>query len=257
MIQAIFFDIDGTLIPFGTHELPESTLRALHALREKGIRLFISTGRHRDKIIFMQNLFCFDAFITLNGQYCFTDTEVIRRGVIDKNDVDIVMEHAQQSQYSYFFLEEEGMFSCHADQEIRRRSSEFDLPSVVVRDRAYALQTDIYQINAFIGEEEERLLLSRTKQLKAARWHPERLDIIPEQGGKADGIRAFMKHYGFEQSETMAFGDGGNDIEMLTFAGIGVAMGNAGDKVKAAADHVTTAVDADGIYNALTHYGIL
>ena len=49
----------------------------------------------------------------------------------------------------------------------------------------------------------------------------------------------------------MAFGDGGNDIEMLRHAGIGVAMGNANDEVKAAADIVTTSVDDDGVANSI------
>ena len=55
----------------------------------------------------------------------------------------------------------------------------------------------------------------------------------------------------------MAFGDGGNDIEMLRHVGIGVAMGNAKDEVKACADYVTTSVDDDGIVNALRHFGVI
>ena len=55
----------------------------------------------------------------------------------------------------------------------------------------------------------------------------------------------------------MAFGDGGNDIAMLQHAGVGVAMGNAMDEVKKAADFVTTSVDEDGIVNALRHFGLL
>ena len=55
----------------------------------------------------------------------------------------------------------------------------------------------------------------------------------------------------------MAFGDGGNDISMLQHAGIGVAMGNAGDEVKKVADYVTSSVDEDGVINALRHFGVL
>ena len=55
----------------------------------------------------------------------------------------------------------------------------------------------------------------------------------------------------------MAFGDGENDISMLEFAGIGVAMGNAGDEVKAIADYVTDSVDDDGIEKALVHFGLI
>ena len=58
-------------------------------------------------------------------------------------------------------------------------------------------------------------------------------------------------------SETVAFGDGGNDIGMLQHAGIGVAMGNAAPDVKAAADYVTTDVDNFGVINALRHLGLI
>ncbi len=45
MIRAIFFDIDGTLLSFQTHQVPESTQRALRLLREQGVKLFVATGR--------------------------------------------------------------------------------------------------------------------------------------------------------------------------------------------------------------------
>ena len=55
----------------------------------------------------------------------------------------------------------------------------------------------------------------------------------------------------------MAFGDGGNDIEMLRHVAIGIAMGNAGDDVKAAADYVTDDIDDNGVANALRHFGVI
>ena len=55
----------------------------------------------------------------------------------------------------------------------------------------------------------------------------------------------------------MAFGDGENDIQMLKFAGVGIAMGNADDEVKAAADYVTDSVDENGIEKALRHFHLI
>lgn len=55
----------------------------------------------------------------------------------------------------------------------------------------------------------------------------------------------------------MAFGDGGNDTSMLRHAAIGVAMGQAKEDVKTAADYITTPVDEDGISNAMKHFGII
>lgn len=64
-------------------------------------------------------------------------------------------------------------------------------------------------------------------------------------------------YYGYNQSDTIAFGDGGNDIPMIKRAAIGIAMGNAGDEVKSNADFITDSVDDNGIYNALVRMKII
>ncbi|MGP9618181.1 HAD family hydrolase, partial [Arthrobacter sp. AOP36-A1-22] len=77
------------------------------------------------------------------------------------------------------------------------------------------------------------------------------LDIAAEGITKASAIEALRGELGFEVQHTVAVGDGRNDIEMLGWAGRGVAMGQAPDEVKAAADEVTTTVDEDGLANVL------
>ncbi|MGD1320209.1 HAD hydrolase family protein [Chryseobacterium sp. 2R14A] len=67
----------------------------------------------------------------------------------------------------------------------------------------------------------------------------------------------FCEHFKIDVSETMAFGDGGNDISMLKFMKIGVAMVNAGENVKEIADFVTEEVDNHGVQAALLHFGLL
>ena len=66
-----------------------------------------------------------------------------------------------------------------------------------------------------------------------------------------------IRHFGIKLEETMSFGDGGNDISMLRHAAIGVAMGQAKEDVKAAADYVTAPIDEDGISKAMKHFGII
>lgn len=77
------------------------------------------------------------------------------------------------------------------------------------------------------------------------------LEVIPRAINKGQGILDICRVLGIEASEVMAFGDAENDIPMLRTAGMGVAMGNAADAVKAAADHITLSNNEDGIAAAI------
>ena len=70
-IKAVFFDIDGTLVSFKTHRIPQSTLDAVAALRSRGIKVYIATGR---PVPFIDNLgeLEYDGMITVTGAHCFT-----------------------------------------------------------------------------------------------------------------------------------------------------------------------------------------
>ncbi len=92
---------------------------------------------------------------------------------------------------------------------------------------------------------------------KVVWWSPEFCDIIPATGGKEHGMLRFIEKYGLKAEDSIAFGDGNNDVEMLRYAGIGVALGNGSDDVKAAGDYVTSDIDEDGVFKALQHLGIL
>ena len=67
----------------------------------------------------------------------------------------------------------------------------------------------------------------------------------------------FIEKYDLKTENSIAFGDGNNDREMLQYAGIGVALNNGSEGIKAAADYVTSDIDDDGIFKALQHLGIL
>ena len=96
------------------------------------------------------------------------------------------------------------------------------------------------QIAAFLPEE-----------LSVVQTAPFYLEVIPRCIHKGQGIRDICRVLDLETSQVIAFGDAENDIPMLKEAGIGVAMGNAGDAVKAAADYITSSNNEDGIAAAL------
>ncbi|WP_322150290.1 HAD family hydrolase [Paratractidigestivibacter sp.] len=76
-------------------------------------------------------------------------------------------------------------------------------------------------------------------------------DVIQQGVSKASGIRVLLASFDINESQVMAFGDAGNDIEMLRLAGVGVAMGNASDEVKAAADVIAEPCLEQGVLKVL------
>lgn len=257
MIKAIFFDIDGTLVSFRTHRVSPTVVDALHKLREKGIKLFISTGRHPWMLSYVRSVFPFDGWITLSGQYCYCGDRVLHRTPMDRQAVAELVEATRDNAFSCIYLEGEDIYINYADDHTRAFMGDLDLPLPPVRDPRRALEGELYQAIAFLDRDNEALLLDRAPHLKTTRWHPHFLDVIPSGGGKDKGMDAILDHFHIPLEESMAFGDGENDLSMLRHAGIGVAMGTASDQVKAGADYVTGTVDEDGIVTALAHFGLL
>lgn len=257
MIKAIFFDVDGTLVSFKTHTVPDSAMQALHTLRERGVKLFLSTGRHQKMLGQVRDLFPFDGYVTLSGQYCFAGDQVLRKNPMPHQAVEELVAAARDDAFSCIFLEGEEIYLNYVNDLTRAFMKDLNLPLPPVRPVSYALGREIYQAITFLDRDNEHLLLDRAPHLKTTRWHPHFLDVIPPTGGKDKGMDAILEHFGIPVEECMAFGDGENDLTMLVHAGIGVAMGTASDEVKAQADWATDSVDEDGIVKALRHFQVL
>lgn len=257
MIKAIFFDVDGTLVSFKTHTIPASTLGALNVLRQRGIKLFLSTGRHQKMLGQVRDWFPFDGYVTLSGQYCFAGDQVLRKNPMPPEAVEELVAAAGDDAFSCIFLEGEDIYLNCINDLTRAFMKDLNLPLPPVRPASHALGREIYQAITFLDRDNEHLLLDRAPHLKTTRWHPHFLDVIPPTGGKDKGMDAILEHFGIPVEESMAFGDGENDLSMLVHAGIGVAMGTASDEVKRQADWATASVDEDGIVKALQHFQVL
>ena len=261
MIKAVFFDIDGTLLSFKTHELPKSTRDALYALKEKDIKIFIATGRPPISLESIKHIlnFEFDGYVALNGQYCLVNNEMIYDSPLPVNSIDSTISYMKEKNISCLFAELEYSYLNIINDRVHQLQeflgSTDDLPPVDTTNRIY--ENKVYQLCPYILEDEEEEFFKHMPYCKSVRWNPLFVDVIPENGGKPVGIQKILDYFNLSQDECMAFGDGGNDISMLQFAKIGVAMGNANESVKEHADYVTTSVDDNGIINALKHYNII
>ncbi len=257
---ALFFDIDGTLVSFKSHEIPASTIFALTQAKANGSRVYIATGRPP---VILTNLgaieHLIDGYITTNGALCYVGDQLVCCQPIPMQDVMTCVNDAQEKGYSLIVVgrKEVAVLDPKGDVDriFRQMLAVKNLDKASPLDEV--LQQDILQLTPFFPADYEPQLLARMSQCVSGRWHPEFTDITANGADKGKGIQAIARHEGFDPSHTIAFGDGGNDTSMILQAGIGVAMGNAIDALKQQADYITSSVDEDGILNALRHFGVV
>ncbi|MCF0199286.1 MAG: Cof-type HAD-IIB family hydrolase [Bacteroidaceae bacterium] len=253
-IRAIFFDIDGTLVSFRTHRIPQTTLDAVRRVRTMGVKVFIATGR---PVPFVNNLgdMEYDGIVAVNGGSVVTaDGEVILRRTIDPADLQRLIAYEREHPMPIAFASDREAFVTKLNDEAREVFTLLDLneKSGVFAPIEHCLEMETMQVIPFFHADEEPYIMEHVLQgCDAFRWHPSFVDAICKGNNKATGIDAMLAHFGIPLEQTMAFGDGGNDIEMLRHVPHSVAMGNASDAVKAAARYVTDSVDDDGIANIL------
>lgn len=257
-IQAVFFDIDGTLLSFKTHEVSASTEEAIAQLQAKGIKTILSTGRAITSIDHVKYL-NFDGYITFNGGYCVTKVgEILFKQAIASSDIKAVLEYAKKTPLSFSFMSEQEITIHDVTPEIAGMYAHLNLPVPKLVDMDKVDTNSVLQTNIFLGPEEEQEFMEKVMPNSlSSRWTPLFADVNPKGQSKKVGIDIFCEYFGIDLAKTMAFGDGGNDISMLQHVGTGIAMGNANPEVKAIADYITDDVDSDGIWNALKHFNVI
>lgn len=253
-IRAIFFDIDGTLRDFDTKRVPDSTKEALRKAKEAGILLFVATGRHKLEIE-EENLLEdmeFDGYVTLNGQYCYCGSTVVYDAPIDGAGVAAMLRLIGKDPFPCLFMEADRMYINMVDEVIKKAQEGIGTRIPPVMDVSRAAGQPIYQIVPYIGRNREEEIRRAVPGCEIIRWHDEyAVDVIPRGGSKCIGITRMAAHFGLSLEETAAVGDGANDVSMVEMAGLGIAMGNGKDAVKAVADYITDSIETDGLSRAV------
>lgn len=255
MIRAAFFDIDGTLLPRNETTIPNNTANALKELQNKGVKIVLATGRHFAELAPIHlNGIEFDAYITMNGQYC-TDQEKIPffEKTIQTEDAKELVNMYNTGEFAMLVVEEKAMYFNRPESSYSFSPSMDPCPYIY---KAHYEGERIYMASVFCPRSCDPVIEKRLQHVRCARWNEEGTDIISVDSGKKDGMLAWLMREGINPEETIAFGDADNDIDMLEMAGIGVAMGNGTPAAKAHADYVTDDCNDNGIAKALSHFSL-
>ncbi len=245
---AFFLDIDGTLTT-DSFNVPEENIKAISQAREMGHKVFINTGRSWGNI--PQKLFeqlDVDGFVCGNGAMITVDGVEHRR---ERMADGLIMNLAD-----YFLASDE--YWC----VFEGYNGNYIISNGLREPNSYqSVVNSIEDVEIFCKNDEIQLFaMGPVPKADFVEKYSDELDFFPintyadcvKKGfNKANGIEKVIEITGIKKENTVAIGDSANDLAMLEFSGVGVAMGNAPDDVKQKADIVTGTNREFGVAKAI------
>lgn len=268
MKKIIFLDIDGTLVDFDS-KMPELSKKALMLAKENGCYIALCTGRTVSSIYPWLLEFPFDGIVASAGAYVSCGNELVFQHIMEREKLKKLALLLDSYHASYMFQGAKGAYMNEVNKSRLQNymiSLGFHEPEekikITISDHPY----DMEQIESgvYFGAKEDVFTIQKMVdpyfKITSASFGPDRKytgEITCAGVNKATGMQILMEHLGLPKESSIAFGDGPNDVEMLQYAGIGVAMGNAEEDLKLLADMITDSITENGIYNGFLKLGII
>ncbi|MCR5742150.1 MAG: HAD hydrolase family protein [Lachnospiraceae bacterium] len=260
--KAMFFDIDGTLLPSGGKEFTPSALEAIRQAKANGHLMFINTGRVVANLEDFMFDPAFNGFVCACGTYILIDGEV-KLYVHTPDDVcSRVRELADKYSMDIVFESHHGIY-CDRDKLVTEGCRSL-VNTLFKRGQInLTIPEGVLNFDKFVTWERRDSALSDFVEAVSPYY-----DYIDRRGGfgeyvpkgysKATGIQFILDHYNVPIENAYAVGDSTNDLPMLKFVPHSIAMGNSfPQSLFDEVEYVTDDIDSDGIKNALIHYGFI
>ncbi|MFA6840447.1 MAG: HAD family hydrolase [Sphaerochaetaceae bacterium] len=268
--KVVFLDVDGTIAPLDA-PIPQSAVDAIRMARQNGAKVLLCTGRSRAELQPNVMAIGFDgmvggagAFVDIDGVNIFfaklEDRQVVE--IIDYFDSHAVHGFFQSPAVTYARRASMEAFVAMLGRNVKPGTDPVVIPGIVAKENLYECRdvTKVFFLSEVTSVDEVRdhfsgrfMVINNTIGLPGDRsGELSRLGIT-----KATGMEAVLRFYGCERSDSIAIGDGYNDLEMIEYAGTGIAMGNAVEPLKRLADYVTADIHEDGLYKAFRHTGLI
>jgi len=252
MKKAVFFDVDGTLVDClnGITDITPRVKKAIHELQAKGNYVFIATGRPYAFLNEALRNFGFDGFVLTNGAYVKVKDKCIYKESIKKELVKELAYNFEELNIEYIL---QGETYSYIKDEYKKLHSFYDSYSISKKylEGNYNLEeVDIYKIEMLCNDKksiDHCLSLGNGNFDYVHNVEEGSFELYSKTNSKASGILKVLDCLDIPLENSYAFGDGKNDIEMLSTVSCGIAMGNANDYVKSYAKKVTDTIQNDGV----------
>jgi Cof subfamily protein (haloacid dehalogenase superfamily) len=256
MNKAVFIDFDGTLMNSELGIIPESTLEALRLLNANGHLVVIATGRNLKLLEHYPDQLGIDHVVGSNGRFVSIQNKTVYQNPIPKNILIPIIEDLNKLKIDYTLSTDLKYFTHQKYSSlIDSFSNHFKMPKATIEFDNKSLE-NIYQLNIFT-EKEIPSIIVENYPLIFTRASKQAYDVTHGIQLKETGIKFIADKYQIKSQDIIAIGDGLNDIGMIQYAGLGIAMGNAKQELKNVADYVTDSIDKDGFLKALKAFNLI
>lgn len=270
-VKYVFVDIDGTLLSHLTG-IPKSALEAIDLARRNGHKVFINTGRVKSAVDDLLQFYPFDGFVFAAGGHVEIQSELLFENKLSEAEIKKAIEIFETNETGYVL--EGPDYSYYNDSAIkffqnRRIKHENELGPQVTRHLVQ--ENMVYPISSYLKEPHSinkfSIFTKNNVELYELEEHFGEAyefikydtsgEIISVGINKSHGMRVVLDHFNADIKDAIAIGDSMNDYPMVKDAGIGIAMGNGVDQLKAIADYTTFDVDDHGLFHAFKKFGLI
>lgn len=272
--KLIAIDMDGTVLN-SEHEVSEFNKKILNEVKDKNIKVVISTGRIFVSARYYAKLLGISTpIISCNGAYIngpINNDNIIIENPIEKEDVMYILKTLEENDLKYRFYDAENFYARSYDSitqkyvEWNKKLKVEDRINIEITESPFEIiERENVQILKFVVMDEDDDKLEKIKKILldnanidiVTSWEKS-FDIMYKGVSKGSALKQLCDKLKIDRNEVIAIGDNENDMSMIEYAGLGIAMGNAEEIVKNIADYITDDNDNDGVAKAIQKFIVL
>jgi hypothetical protein len=265
MYKAVFIDMDGTLLR-KDHTISDVTKNTIEDLLKKGIVIVPISARPLHGIlpitahVFPESI----PVVSLNGSYILLNKEIIYQAAINLQDTSTIHRELENYDVAVMYYCQMDWYATVDRAEVKKEQK---ITNVKIKIQPFEQSMKEWEAikggpNKILIAGDEKLIIDIEKKLielhkgklNIYKSQPRYLEMMSLEASKSGAVKFLAAKYGIKQNEIIAIGDNYNDKGMIEYAGMGIAMGNAPDEIKAAANYVTDTNNNDGVAKALAHF---
>ena len=268
--KLIAIDMDGTLLN-SDNEISERNQSAIRVAVDKGIKVVLTTGRiYSSALFYAKSLKISTPIISCNGAYIaeHDKSNILYESPISVDSIKDVIELAEKENMHYHFYDDSTFYARELNETVlkyynwNQKRDEMDRININIIENPFEVvqneKPNVYKF-VFVENDREKLIrfrkrLESIKNIEIASSWINNVEVMNKGVSKGKALEELCKLFEINKEEVVAIGDNENDISMLEFAGLSVAMGNGVENAKKISCVVTDTNDNDGVGIAIEKY---